>query len=201
MKAKSQNVDVFDPTKTRFPLVPPIHTTPLTPAGSDRPDNPARSQTSPVHPGSRLGDPVEVVIVDDNPSERLLTERTVAKSDQFRRIASFGSGEEALESETMARTRVVLMDVQMPGMSGIACTRLLKQRLPDLVIVMLTGSEDPELLREAVAAGANGYLSKPLTSGQCSSAIELALGGGFPLANRMRNALSALRPNARELSG
>ena len=81
-------------------------------------------------------------------------------------------GREALELARSCRPDVVLMDVAMPEMGGLAATRLISAELPELKVVILTASEDDADLFEAIKSGAQGYLLKNLESGQFFSLLE-----------------------------
>jgi DNA-binding NarL/FixJ family response regulator len=123
------------------------------------------------------GKPIGVAIVEDNPDDRTLLELMLVRLKGLRFVMCYAAGEEALKSPAMVETHVVLMDIRMPGMGGIACTRLLKKVLPGLIILMVTGMDEPGMLREAILAGADGFLSKPLSDGECWEAISASSPG------------------------
>jgi DNA-binding NarL/FixJ family response regulator len=77
---------------------------------------------------------------------------------------------------------VVLMDINLGGTSGIECTRQLKERCPDVQILMLTVFEDTESIYEALAAGASGYLLKRMQPSKLIEAIREVHGGGSPMS-------------------
>src|SRR6266566_3704968 len=81
-------------------------------------------------------------------------------SPGFRCVAACATAEEALSKITFAQADVVLMDIQLPGMSGIDCIGRLKAETPRLPIMMLTVFEDDEKIFQSLAAGASGYLLK-----------------------------------------
>src|SRR5437870_2388065 len=140
---------------------------------------------------------IPVAIVEDNSDDRLLLERLLVRSKWFRCLGCYETGEEALKSLAITEAQVILMDIRMPGLSGIDCTRLLKKVLPTLIILMVTGVADPEALWAAVLAGADGFLTKPLTAPECWDAIQYALAGGMPLSKgMMRRALFSSHPSA-----
>ncbi len=102
---------------------------------------------------------MRVLIVDDHPLFRdgvknLLTSRGVEV------IGTAQDGLEALEKARALRPEVILMDVQMPRLDGLAATRLIKAELPDTVVVMLTMSGENDDVFEAIKSGATGYLLK-----------------------------------------
>ncbi len=92
-------------------------------------------------------------------------------------VGQASNGEQAVELADRLRPELVLMDVRMPGLSGLAATLRIKAAHPEVAIVMLTVSEDEEDLFAAIKAGAQGYLLKNLESAQLRSMLE-AVGRG-----------------------
>ena len=92
-------------------------------------------------------------------------------------VGQAGSGDEAVDLADRLRPELVLMDVRMPGISGLQATQRIKAAHPEIAIVMLTVSEDEDDLFTAIKAGAQGYLLKNLESGQFRSMLE-AVGRG-----------------------
>src|SRR3989441_8399929 len=74
-----------------------------------------------------------------------------------------------------AHPRIVLMDVRMPGISGIECMRRLKGRLPGLIVVLVSELTDPQTMSEALAAGGDGYLTKPFAVAQCLATVRFSV--------------------------
>lgn len=110
-----------------------------------------------------------VLIVDDAPAVRDGLRRLVGSLPGVMTVALASSGEEALARYTMERPDLVLLDVRMPGMSGLECARRLLHTDPGVRIVMMTAGDDPQTVATAVANGAAGYICKD------SSKIELGL--------------------------
>jgi DNA-binding NarL/FixJ family response regulator len=84
------------------------------------------------------GPPVRVAVVEDSATLRRNLERWLGRTPGFKCTGSCGSGEEALQCVPQWKPDVVLMDIQMPGMSGVECTAQIKRLLPALQIIMLT---------------------------------------------------------------
>lgn len=126
---------------------------------------------------------ISVSIVDDEPELRQSIETFVNGSPGFRCISSFASGEEALERLPAAWPDVILMDIHLAGMSGIACALAVKALRPQVQIVMLTVYEDPDQIFAALAAGATGYLLKRLTPARLLEAIQQVHEGGSPMSH------------------
>lgn len=120
-----------------------------------------------------------VAVVEDIASLRASLEELIAELDGFEFAGSAGSGEDALKHLPEWAPDVVLMDIQLPGMSGVGCVRQLKERMPDTEFMMLTIFEDHEQVFASLRAGASGYLIKGLSprnwarrSGICAMAVR-----------------------------
>lgn len=103
--------------------------------------------------------PIRVMIVDDHALIRSAIRQALGASDVIV-VGEAGSAEEALELAPQLRPDVLLIDIDLPGLSGIEAVRELAPRLPETRIVMLTASTDHRDLLEAVRHGATGYLTK-----------------------------------------
>ncbi len=142
---------------------------------------------------------IPVVIIDDSEGVRLSLAAILKQSKQFTIVGSFADGREAIEGCSRTRPRVALVDVVMPNLSGMECTRRLKTVIPNICVMMVTGKEDDQTIHAAIAAGADGYLAKPFSPEQCVGGIIYALAGGFPLPRGFRERL--LAPSAPAVSG
>jgi RNA polymerase sigma factor (sigma-70 family) len=100
-------------------------------------------------------------------------------------VGAFGSAEEAITMLPACAPDVVLMDINLPSMSGIDCTRHLKQFQPRIAIIMLTVYEDAETLFLALQAGACGYLLKRTSAEKILASIEDARNGGAPMTRQI----------------
>jgi DNA-binding NarL/FixJ family response regulator len=130
-------------------------------------------------------------IVDDDKNLRQSIANFVNRSDGFRCVSSFGSGEAALKRLPAEQPDVVLMDINMAGMNGIECAQRLKTVAPGIQIVMLTVYEDTEKIFKALAAGATGYLLKRLTPAKLLQAIREVHEGGSPMSGSIARKLVA----------
>src|SRR5215217_8478729 len=101
-----------------------------------------------------------IVIADDHPLYRDALKRMLSEASDFSVVGEAADGREALDLCRRLHPALVLMDVRMPVMDGIAATREIKRELPLTIVLMLTALEDPELLSEALKAGAAGYVLK-----------------------------------------
>jgi DNA-binding NarL/FixJ family response regulator len=137
---------------------------------------------------------IGVAVVDDDPNERLLLKRTLARSKEFYCVACYADGQEVLDALLSTHAQAVLLDIRMPRMSGIFCAQRLKQLIPALTIIMVTAFPDLDALKESLLAGADGFLVKPLSETECCEALHYALAGGLPLAKAMRGNLTSPLP-------
>jgi DNA-binding NarL/FixJ family response regulator len=126
---------------------------------------------------------INVSIVDDEKALRDSMATFINGSAGFRCLGAYGSAEDALKGLPGDHADVVLMDINMPGMSGIECVQRLKALTPQMQIVMLTIYEDTDKIFQALAAGASGYLLKRLTPTQLLQAIRDVQAGGSPMSN------------------
>lgn len=126
---------------------------------------------------------IRVAIVEDDEQVRENLARLIGEAKGFECVATFSSGEQALEAWPRRVPDVVVMDINLPGISGVECVRQLKSRLPDLHIVMLTVYDDSERIFQALQMGASGYLLKRSTAEEILHAIADVHGGGAPMSS------------------
>ena len=116
-------------------------------------------------------------------------------------VGESAEAERALQELYALDVDVVLMDIRLPGMTGIEATRLLKEKRPDLLVVMLTSYRD-EYLGDAIEAGANGYILKSCTRQQLVQSITAAWQGQTPidpsLTGKLIHEMAELRKTQRE---
>jgi DNA-binding NarL/FixJ family response regulator len=125
---------------------------------------------------------IKVAIVDDEADLREHIAGFVDAAKGFRCVSTYASAEEALAHLPQDHPDVVLMDINLGGMSGIECVRQLKPRMAATQIVMLTVFEDTEKIFSALAAGASGYLLKRLAPAKLLEAIREVHEGGSPMS-------------------
>ena len=121
--------------------------------------------------------PIQVMIVDDHPMVRDGLKVFLSVSPGMECSGEASSGEEALDLCRAVRPDVVLMDLLMPGMGGVAAIQAIRQRLPQVRIIALTSFAEPDLVQQAIRAGAVGYLLKNMTMGDLAEAIRAAYAG------------------------
>jgi DNA-binding NarL/FixJ family response regulator len=126
--------------------------------------------------------PSRVIIADDHPLFRSAIRRTLDVHPDLEVVGEAADGREALELCRRLRPDLVLMDVQMPQMDGLAATRAIKREYPDTEVLIVTTFEDPDYLFEAIQAGAAGYVLKIATPQEIIEAVRGVLRGESPLS-------------------
>lgn len=135
---------------------------------------------------------IEIWIVEDDPFLRESYVGLVESSDRFIVTRTFHSGEETISALThLARgshyslPKIILMDIELPGMSGVECTDKIKAKFPNIIIIMVTVYEDSELVFNSLKAGASGYITKSSDYVQLINAINEILDGGAPMSSKI----------------
>jgi DNA-binding NarL/FixJ family response regulator len=124
---------------------------------------------------------MRLVIVDDHDLARESLQDMLADEPGIEIVGEADNGRKALALCSRRHPELVLMDVRMPGMDGLAATREIKQRYPKIGILMLTMHENPDYLLEALKAGAAGYILKDASRHQLLFAVQQVLEGESPL--------------------
>ena len=145
---------------------------------------------------------LRILLVDDHEVVRLGLKALLSRHPQIEVIGEAGTAEEALVKARVHKPDVVVMDVRLPGKSGIDATRDIVAALPNTKVIILTSFGDDDLLMNAVAAGATGYVLKQIGSDDLVRALE-AVGRGEALLDpaMMSKAFAHLREAARRDRG
>lgn len=143
----------------------------------------------------------KVAIVEDSRSTRESLEAVVNLSSECRCVCACESAEEALRELPDHQPDIVLMDIHMPGMSGVKCVSLLKNLLPQVRVIMITVYRNPDLIFGALRAGACGYLLKRSTPEQILQAIRDAQEGGAPMTGEIAHQVITYFQNQPPLEG
>lgn len=128
---------------------------------------------------------IRVAIVEDHRSTRELWTSLIGKADGFEFTRAFADAEAAITALPAIAPDVVLVDINLPGASGMECVRQLKPRMPGAQFMMITVYEDVDHVFEALAAGATGYLLKSASSSEMLDAIREVHAGGSPMAGNI----------------
>ena len=126
-----------------------------------------------------------VAVVEDDRQLRDTIASFIGQANGFSCVGSYGSGEDALAEVPRVKPDVVLMDIGLPGLSGIECAHALKGSAPQTQIVMHTVYDEGDFLFNALKAGASGYLLKRTTGGRLLEALREACDGGMPFTRQM----------------
>lgn len=121
---------------------------------------------------------VKIMIADDQQLIRESLKIILDSDPDFEVVKVVGSGQEVLESLKTESIDIILMDVRMPNMSGVDCTRIVKKEYPNIKVIILTTFDDDEYIYDALKYGASGYLLKGCSLEELSSAIHNVLSGG-----------------------
>src|SRR4051812_16673330 len=136
-------------------------------------------------PSSSPQQSITVSIVEDDRDTResllaLLSGDT--GESRLRCLSAYSSGEAAIKGIPLEKPEVALVDINLPGMSGIDCVTMLKTKMPSLRVLMLTTYEDGDLIFNSLRAGAQGYLLKKMLPGELIPAVEQVHAGGAPMS-------------------
>ena len=171
----------------RKPL--PSGVLPTTHTGRDKPHSLPMSATKAT--------PIKVAVVEDDDGVRASLEDILRGAPECAFVVACASGEEAQERIPPLEPQVVLMDINLPGMDGVECVRRLTAALPGVQVLMLTVYDDPNSIFNSLAAGASGYLLKPVREAELLAAVKDVYGGGAPLnGNIARKVVQSFKRNS-----
>jgi len=129
--------------------------------------------------------PTKVAIVEDNFTLRQYLSELISNTPGYNCVCACASAEEALEKIPDQRPDVVLMDINLPGESGIACTVRLREKMPKIQVIMLTVYKDIQIIFQALKAGACGYVLKRADEKKILEAIAEVRAGGAPMTSQV----------------
>ena len=122
--------------------------------------------------------PLHVIVADDHALIRELLERQLKELDADVRVYHAGTLQQVLElARTVERLDLILLDLRMPGMNGFAGLQAVRQKRPEVPVAILSGQIEPQTIREALQAGAAGYLPKTMRAAGMLNALRLILDG------------------------
>jgi DNA-binding NarL/FixJ family response regulator len=116
--------------------------------------------------------PLRIILVDDHEVVRLGLKSLLSRNSQFEIIDEASTASEAVEKTFRLKPDIVVMDIRLPGKSGIEACREITSAQPQTKVIMLTSYAEDELLFDAIAAGASGYVLKQIGSGELVRALE-----------------------------
>jgi DNA-binding NarL/FixJ family response regulator len=127
----------------------------------------------------------KVAIVEDNATLRKYLAEVISNTPGHRCVCASASAEEAVVDIPVHKPNVVLMDIHLPGESGIACTARLREKMPNLQVIMLTVYKDIKMIFQALKAGACGYVLKRSDEKEILAAIAEVRAGGAPMTSEI----------------
>lgn len=144
---------------------------------------------------------IRAAIVEDDPAVRRILREWIDQSSDFKCVYDCGDAESGIQALGSVAPEVALVDINLPGASGIECVRRLKPKLPATQFVMLTVYEDSDHIFAALSAGATGYLLKRTPREALLTALREVHGGGSPMssniARKVVQSLQQPQPKAR----
>ena len=147
-----------------------------------------------------MDDIINVSLVEDQPDIREGLALLIGSTPGFRCVGAYRSMEEALPGLAARPPAIALLDIGLPGMSGLDGIRVIHERQPDVQILMLTVYEDDERIFNALCAGAIGYLLKKTPPARLIESLREAVNGGSPispeLARKVVSLFRTVRPRA-----
>ncbi len=124
------------------------------------------------------GEPIKIMLVDDHNLVREGFAKMLELEDDFVVIGQAASAEEALSKAVKLKPDIILMDIKLKDINGIEATRLIKQKIPEAEVIILSMYDEEEYVREAVRAGATGYVLKDITQEELIRNIKIVYSGG-----------------------
>jgi len=133
--------------------------------------------TPPIPVAAAPKGPIRVVLVDDHGIVREGLRQVLTADGDFDVVGEASNGEQALAVATQAQPDVILLDITMPGDSGLVVAQKLRAQVPKARVLMLSVHDDAEYVMQSVRAGAHGYLRKDTTPGDLRAAVRAVHGG------------------------
>lgn len=136
-----------------------------------------------------MPDRIRIMLVDDHAVVRSGLSAFLSVNPDLELVGEAENGQQAVTRAGLLQPDVILMDIMMPVMDGIAATQAIKQQYPKIQIVALTSFQEDELVQNALKAGAVGYLMKNVTARELAAAIRAAKEGKMTLSSEAAQAL------------
>jgi DNA-binding NarL/FixJ family response regulator len=134
---------------------------------------------------SAAREPSRIVVADDHPLFRSAIGQTLGAHPDLELVGEAADGREAVELCRRLRPELVLMDLRMPVMDGIAATRAIKRELPETLVLVLTAVDESAGLSDSLEAGAAGYVLKDAPAARITDAVRRVLAGASPLDEKV----------------
>jgi DNA-binding NarL/FixJ family response regulator len=141
-------------------------------------------------------DPIRILIVDDHPIVRTGISALIASSKDMETVAQAGTGEEAIRLHALHHPDITLMDLRLPGISGVEAIRSIRSQSTKARFIVLTTYEGDEDIYQAMEAGATGYLIKGMPQEMLVSAVKRVHSGGRYLPSPISQVLESRMPDS-----
>lgn len=143
--------------------------------------------------------PIRILICEDDAEKRSHLCQLLGGCDGFEVVGEFDSGEAAVHNAPKLAPDVVIMDIELPGISGVESTAQIKAQRPEAQIIMYTVFEDDDKLFDSLCSGASGYLLKKTPPHRLVEAIQEVMEGGSPMSPGIaRKVIRHFRPTPRK---
>jgi DNA-binding NarL/FixJ family response regulator len=145
-----------------------------------------------------MSDPVRVMIVDDHALVAEGIEAILETYDDIEVVATLSNGHDAVDQIARLRPDVVLLDLNMPGTTGLAATEMILERRPETLIVILSMHDSPVYISTAMSHGAKGYILKDVPTDEIKTAIDEVMAGGTYMCTGAKSSFSPRISDGRE---
>ncbi len=145
-----------------------------------------------------MSESIRVLIVDDHPMVAEGIQSLLEGYDEIEVVGTLSNGQEAVDQATQLEPDVILMDLNMPGLSGLSATELILERVPDTRILILSMHDSPEYISTALSHGAKGYVLKDVPTEEIKQAIDAVMRGERYLCTGASGSLEPKDGNTRE---
>lgn len=141
----------------------------------------------------------KIALVEDDTDLREAMSLMIQFTENYELVFSFQNAEEAIAQLPLKEVDAVLMDINLPGNSGIECVKVLKSQMPRVLFLMCTSYEEDEIIFQSLKAGASGYILKTEGPAKIIAALDDLLEGGSPMtssiARKVVASFSRMEPN------
>ncbi|KIC43015.1 LuxR family transcriptional regulator [Ruegeria sp. ANG-R] len=141
---------------------------------------------------------IRVLIVDDHPMVAEGIRSLLESYDEIEVVGTLSNGQEAVDQATLLKPDVILMDLNMPGLSGLSATEIILERLPETRILILSMHDSPEYISTALSHGAKGYILKDVPTEEIKQAIDAVMRGERYLCTGASGSLKPKEGDTRE---
>lgn len=128
---------------------------------------------------------ITVALVEDDPAVRSSLRQILRTAGDVRCVAEYPNAEDAIRKWPQLPPQVAILDINLPGMSGVECVRRLVEKSPGTQFMMLTVYDHNDAIFDSLAAGAHGYLVKPASAAELLSAVRDVHSGGAPMTSNI----------------